>query len=318
MFGREATAYRVSGKMANQWQAFMNVTVILNPYANRWGAQAKMPAVRAALTRAGLEYDLILTTAPGEATQRALQAAQGGVDAVVAAGGDGTVSEVVNGLIRAAEGEATCPLGILPIGTGNDFNDMLGLPRDLEEAAEVIAAGDVRRVDAGRVNNHYFNNNCALAMEPMVTIENVTMRRLSGNLRYVVALTKSLFKLRAWHMRIRWDEGEHEGPMYLLSVCNSPRTGGVFYMSPGASVDDGLFDFVYAPEMAKWRVLTIVPRLFKGTHLSHPLVTHGRTRRLTVESEPGTPIHADGEIVSESERRVEYEILPRRLRVLAP
>jgi len=296
----------------------MKVTVILNPYADRWGAQAKMPAVRAALTRAGVAYDLVLTTAPGEATQHALQAAQNRVDVVVAAGGDGTVSEVVNGLIRAAGGDATCPLGILPIGTGNDFSDMLGIPRDLEQAAAVIASGNARRVDAGRVNDHFFNNNCALAMEPMVTIENARMRRFSGNLRYVAALVKSLFKLRAWHMRIRWDNGEHEGPMYLLSVCNSPRTGGVFYMSPGASVDDGLFDFVFAPEMPKWRVLSIVPRLFKGSHIGHPLVTHGRTRRLMVESDPGTPIHADGEIVAESERRVEYELLPRRLRVLSP
>lgn len=296
----------------------MKVTVILNPYANRWGAQTKMPAVRAALTRAGIEYDLVLTTAPGEATQQALRAAQNGVDAVVAAGGDGTVSEVVNGLIRSAKGDVTRPLGILPIGTGNDFSDMLGISRDLEEAAAVIAAGESRQVDAGRVNDHFFNNNCALAMEPMVTIENVRMRRFSGNLRYVVALVKGLFKLRAWYMRIRWDGGEHEGPMYLLSVCNSPRTGGVFYMAPEARMDDGLFDFVFAPEMPKWRVLTIVPGLFKGSHLKHPLVSHGRTRRLTVESNPGTPIHADGEIISESERRVEYEILPGRLRVLAP
>ena len=296
----------------------MKVTVILNPYADRWGAQAKMPAVEAALSRVGVAYDLALTTAPGEATRQALRAAENRVDAVVAAGGDGTVSEVVNGLIRSAEGDVTRPLGILPIGTGNDFNDMMGLPRDLREAAAVIAAGKTRRVDAGRVNDHFFNNNCALAMEPMVTIENARMQRLSGNLRYVAALVKSLFKLRAWHMRIRWDDGEHEGPMYLLSVCNSPRTGGVFYMSPEARLDDGLFDFVFAPEMPKWRVLTIVPGLFRGSHLKHPLVTHGRTRRLTVESDPGTPIHADGEIVSESERRVEYEILPGRLRVLAP
>lgn len=296
----------------------MKVTVILNPYANRWGAQARMPAVETALNRAGVEYDLVLTTAPGEATQQALRAAQNRVDAVVAAGGDGTVSEVVNGLIRSADGDVTRPLGILPIGTGNDFSDMLGLPRDLQKAANVIAAGESRQVDAGRVNNHFFDNNCALAMEPMVTIENVRMQRLSGNLRYVAALVKSLLKLRAWHMRIRWDDGEHEGPMYLLSVCNTPRTGGVFYMSPNARLDDGLFDFVFAPEMPKWRVLSIVPGLFKGSHLKHPLVTHGRTRRLTVESDPGTPIHADGEIVSESERRVEYEILPGRLRVLAP
>src|SRR5690606_20022895 len=95
------------------------------------------------------------------------------------------------------------------------------------------------------------------------------------------------------------------------------RTGGVFLMAPPARVDDGLLDFVYAPEMSRARVLTILPRLFSGSHLRHPLVRHGRTRRLVVESEPGTPIHADGEIICEACRRVEYEILPQKITLLA-
>ncbi|MFW5943068.1 MAG: diacylglycerol/lipid kinase family protein [Chloroflexota bacterium] len=296
----------------------MNVKVILNPYANRWGAQAQAPAVRAAFAQAGVDCDLALTTAPREATREAFLAAQNGYEVVVAAGGDGTVSEVVNGLIQAAGDGPTCPLGIMPIGTGNDFNDMAGLPRDLASSARVVAAGHTRQVDAGRVNDRYFHNNCALAMEPLVTIENTKIQRLSGNTRYVAALVRGLLKLQAWEMQISWDEGEHHGPMFLLSVCNSPRTGGLFYMSPTAQLDDGLFDVVLAPEMPKWQVLRILPGLFKGTHLNHPLVHRHRTRRLTIHSRPGTPIHADGEVISESETTVTYEVLPGKITLLAP
>lgn len=296
----------------------MKIKVILNPYANRWGAQAQVPAVHAAFARADLTCDLQMTTEGEEATAMAERAALEGYDAVVAAGGDGTVSEVVNGLIRAAGDSPTRPLGILPIGTGNDFSDMNGIPRLLDEAVATIAAGKTRQIDAGRVNDHFFGNNCAVAMEPMVTIENIRMRRLSGNIRYVAALVKSLLKLKAWQMHIRWDGGEIDSPTLLLSVCNSPRTGGLFYMAPPAVTDDGLLDFVFVPEIPKWQVLAILPRLFKGTHLNHPLVQHGRTRRLSLESDPGTPIHADGEVIAEAERRVEYEILPGKITLLSP
>lgn len=294
----------------------MHVQVILNPYANRWGAQRKIPLVESALAEGGVHAEVTVTRLPGEATEVARKAARAGYDAIVAAGGDGTVSEVVNGLIQAAGDGPTRPLGVLPIGTGNDFSDMTGTPRALAEAVAVIAAGQTRQVDAARVNDRFFDNNCALAMEPMVTLENVKIKRLSGNTRYLVALARALLKLKAWDMRVRWDDGEFEGPTLLLSVCNSPRTGGVFLMAPPAQIDDGLLDFVYAPEMSRARVLAILPRLFSGSHLGHPLVRHGRTRRLVVESNPGTPIHADGEIISEASTRVEYEILPQKITLL--
>lgn len=296
----------------------MRVKAIVNPYANRWGAQAQVPVLRAAFARVDVTCDVALTTVEKQGTRVAAEAAREGYDAVVAAGGDGTVSEVVNGLIQASGDGPTVPLGILPLGTGNDFSDMVGVPRDLAAAAEVIAAGHTRRIDAGRVNNHFFDNNCALAMEPVVTIENVKMRRLSGNIRYAVAVIKALFSLRAWHMQLEWDGGSYEGPLILLSVCNGPRTGGLFYMKPDAKIDDGLLDVVVAPDMPRWRVVSLVPRLLNGTHIDREPIQYWHCRRLTVTSEPGTPIHADGEVISESERRIEYEIIPGKITLLTP
>ena len=299
----------------------MKAKIILNPYANRWRAKGRTADILAACERAGLEVDLGLIPAPGQGAQEAMRASDDGYDAVVAAGGDGTVHEVVNGLIAAAGNGPTKPLGVMPVGTGNDFNDMSGLPRDLSGAAEIIAAGRTRQVDAGQITVdgvvHFFDNNCALAMEPVVTIENVQMTRLSGNIRYVAAVIKSLAKLNAWQMRVTWDDGSYEGPILLLSVCNSPRTGGLFRMAPEAKMDDGLFDFVYAPDLPMRQVVPLLPRLLRGTHISHEKIAHGRTRKLSVESMPGTPVHADGEVLSESATRFTYEILPGKITLLA-
>lgn len=291
----------------------MSVKIILNPYAKRWQAQAQIPTVEAACQAAELDYELSITERPGHGIALAEQAVTEGFDAVVAAGGDGTINEVVNGLLRASNGRPTIPFGILPLGTANDFHLMAGLPAGLEASTQVIASGRTRQVDAGMVSDgvkrHYFINNSAVAMEPMVTLENIKMTRLSGEVRYLVALARAIARLKAWQMRITWDDGGYEGPAYLLSVCNSQRTGG-FSMAPGATIDDGRFNFVFAPEVPKRTVLAVLVRLLQGKHIYHAAVTYGETTRLSLESQPGTPIHADGEIVSESAATVHYEILP--------
>lgn len=176
----------------------------------------------------------------------------------------------------------------------------------------------MRQIDAGKVNDRYFDNNCAVAMEPLVTIENEKMTRLSGNIRYIASLIKALMKLQAWDMRITLDNEVLEGPAILLSVCNSPRTGGLFYMAPNAKLDDGLFDVVYAPDIPKRTIMAILPRLFKGSHIHHPAITYTRSARLVIESQPGTPIHADGEVLSEGESHIEYQVLPGKITLLSP
>jgi diacylglycerol kinase (ATP) len=199
---------------------------------------------------------------------------------------------------------------------------MAQLPRSLIQSANVVSLGNTRQVDAGRVildgQTYFFDNNCALAMEPMVTIENINMTRLSGTVRYLVATIKALLKLKAWHMRVTWDDGQYEGPVYLLSICNSPRTGGVFYMAPAAKMDDGLLDFVLAPQVSKATVLTLVPRILKGTHINHPQVIYGRSSQLAVESEPATPVHADGEVLTRGASRIRYDLLPGKITLLSP
>ncbi len=295
----------------------MRVKVVLNPYANRWGAKAQAEETAEAFRAAGVECDLVVTETARQGVSIAEAAAREGYDAVVAAGGDGTINEVINGLIRAAGDGPTVPFGIIPLGTANDFNLMAGLPDTVEDSVRVIAAGKTRRIDAGQVNDRFFINNSAAAMEPMVTIENIKMTRLSGEIRYIVALLRALLKLKPWQMKLTWDGGGYEGPAYLLSVCNSPRTGG-FMMAPGAELDDGLLDMVFAPQVSKGAVISILLKLMQGKHIHHPAVTFQRITAIDLTSTPGTPLHSDGELFAESAETVSYRVLPGKVTLLTP
>lgn len=297
----------------------MNVQLIVNPYANRWRAGQRLATMEAALKAAHVPYQVALTERPSQAIELARTAVLQGCTAVIAAGGDGTINEVLNGILQATPADSpTLPFGILPVGSANDFSLMAGLPvKELVAAAQVIAAGHTRQFDAGVVNGRYFINNSAVAMEPMVTLENIRIKRISGELRYLVALAKAIIRLKAWQMRITWDGGGYEGPAYLLSVCNGPRTGG-FPMAPEAKFDDGLFDYVFAPQIPKLTVLVVLIKLMQGQHIYHPAVTYGRSAHLTITSQPGTPIHADGELFTESATTISYDILPGKVTLLVP
>lgn len=295
----------------------MHVKVILNPYANRWGAKARAEETAGAFRAAGVDCDLVVTQTAGDGTPIAEAAARDGYDAVIAAGGDGTINEVINGLIRAAGDGPTRPFGVVPLGTANDFNLMAGLPATIEESVRVIAAGRTRQIDAGQVNDRTFINNSAAAMEPMVTMENIKLTKLSGEIRYIVALVRALAKLKPWTMKLAWDGGGYEGPAYLLSVCNSPRTGG-FMMAPGAVLDDGLLDMVFAPQVSRAAVISILLKLMRGQHIHHPAVTFQRVTAIDLTSAPGTPLHSDGELFTESAERVSYRVLPDKVTLLTP
>ena len=200
----------------------MRVKVILNPYARRGLARKQIGRVQRVLAAAGIKADLTILQRKCQARQEAMAATFGPYDAVVVAGGDGTLHDVINGLMIASSGDRTCPVGILPLGTANDFYEMAGLPDDLDEAAQVIAGGTERLIDAGSVRfidsptsngtgavfqGRFFDNNCALAMEPVVTQQANQITYPAGNMRYVVAVAKTLFRMKAWNMQIVWDNG---------------------------------------------------------------------------------------------------------------
>ncbi len=292
--------------------------IIVNPYAGRWKAQRAIPAIERACEKIGLDYELVVTEGPNHGTELAREAALAGFSPIVSAGGDGSVSEVLNGLMQAAGKDVAGPLGVIPLGSADDFADMLGLEKEVEAACRRILAGHTRTIDVGCVNGRYFDNNSAVGLEPMVTITQAAMKRIQGTLRYILAALKTILSHQPWQMRLAWDDGEYEGPIALVSVGNTRRTGGAFWMTPRAEMDDGYLDFVFAGGLGRLKLLRLLPTTFDGSHVEHPAVTYLRTTRLTIECDPPTPIQADGELVDLSATRIEYTILPHRLRVIAP
>jgi len=296
----------------------MTAKVILNPYAGRWKGRALRPQAEAALQRAHIEYELVESERTGECLPLAEAAARAGYTPIIAAGGDGTIGEVVNGLYRARPEGALGPLGVLPLGTANDLVVNLGLPLDLDGAATAIAGGRTRRIDLGQANEWVFDNNSAVGLEPVVTLYNIRMVRLRGVIRYLVAALRAIMSRPKWEMALEWDDGRYEGPVSLVTVGNCAITGGLFHMAPAADPTDGKLTFVYGYVPTRLGMLALLPRTISGDYVNHPALHQHHTSHLRISARPGTPIQVDGEIRHEALSEVLYQALPARLDVLAP
>jgi diacylglycerol kinase (ATP) len=289
--------------------------LILNPQAARGGAESAWAAAEPVLTAAGARWQLARTTAPGEAESLARAAARAGIwDAVVAIGGDGTVHEVVNGLLGAADGPA---LGILPAGSGNDFARAAGIPvGDPAAALRAMLEGDVRSVDVGRVNGRYFVNGMGWGLDGRVAVQIARRRRFAGRAMYLAALLSALRGQRPAHVDICLDGRTVPGFVTLIAVTNGPCYGGGFRICPHARIDDGQLDLCVADAMSRLSILRLVPRVMRGTHLGHPRVWYARGTTVTLTSRIGLPAHADGEVIDAAATRLEVAVVPGGVRMV--
>jgi diacylglycerol kinase (ATP) len=275
--------------------------------------------MKAALAAAGVVYDLALTERPNHAIELAQRAVAQGYSPIVAAGGDGLLNEVINGVAMAAGEDDWPPFGVLPLGTANDLVANLGMSTSLTEAAQVIARGEVRRMDMGRVNGRIFLNNAGLGLESYISVIQNRLTWAKGIVRYLTATLMGIAQNPQWCMHLQWDDGEYNGPVTLVSIGNAPRTGGIFYTVPHADPFDGKLTFVYGHIATRLEILRTLPRTMKpdvGSYVEHPAVHEVHATWLKVRAESPTPMHADGEIVSEAVQELFYQVLPRKLPVL--
>lgn len=306
------------------------IYVILNPYAGRGLGGQLRPQILAAFDEAGVKVELVASQGVGHAIELARAARTAGVATVVAAGGDGTVSEVVNGLAQATPaGESVGRLGIIPIGSGNDFAAMIGCPLDVRRAVATIRTGATRRVDLGRAAIHtraatihrYFDNNLGIGFEAWVTLESYKIKQLRGLALYVVSALRALRTYPTPTINVTWEtiNGEvhrRTQPTLLISVGNGPRTGGGFYLTPDALFDDSQLDVGIAAAVSRLRILWLLPKAIFGKHTSDPAVTMVRCRTLQVKANSPAPVHVDGEVLTAAAERVEIAVEPGRLEVI--
>lgn len=308
--------------------------LVLNPRAGHGAAQKIFPLVEASLRDAGVEFTLAPTQAPQHAVQLAYDAPAQGYEGIIAVGGDGIVHEVLNGLMRASREGETIALGIIPLGTGNDFIKSLppalapGKNRDDWRAAVArIASGKRTLVDVGKItadavaqghpHPQYFTNGTDVGFGARVA-KAIRSIPLTGMPAYLAAVAQVLADYGLPRIRLTLDGGEVlELNTTLTAVTNGRCFGSSFWLTPQADITDGMLDVVIAKPLGRAGVIQILPLLMKGTHMNHPAVMFRRARRVVIESPDPMTAEADGELPFLEARRMEIEILPKRLWVMA-
>ena len=298
--------------------------IILNPTSGRGTAGRAQALIEQTLQGLGVPFDLARSERPWHAAELAQQAAREGYGVVVAAGGDGTANEVLNGLMLAATpGPA---LGLLGIGRGNDLAFGLGVPRGVAAGCEVLAQGARRRIDVGRAvgglypQGRYFGNGVGIGFDAVVGFESVKMAPLSGFASYVAAALKTIFLYdRAPEVRLEYNGQTIVQPALMVSVMNGRRMGGGFHMAPQGQPDDGVFDVCIAGQATRGHLLQLLPKFMNGTQAGDPSVRFERAPRVVVTAlQGGLPAHADGETLCVEGQQLTLELLPARLDVICP
>jgi len=303
--------------------------IIVNPASAGGRTGRDWAATAARLRAAGLEFDAALTSCRGEAVDLARRAAAEGRPLVVAAGGDGTINEVANGLLDAGDAaRARSRLGVLPTGTGGDFRRTLDLPRDVEGAAGVLVAGRGRRIDVGRVTcagagggtvvRHFVNIASAGIGGDVVDRVNGGRRVLNGEVTFLLASIATLLRWRNKPMRLVVDGESRELVAQQVVVANCRYFGGGMHVAPGALPDDGLLDVVTVGDVSAWESVRNMGRLREGTHLEqgHPEIAHTTARRVEVSSPETVRVEADGELPGVLP--AVFEVVPDALEVVVP
>lgn len=300
----------------------MRVKIILNPWSDQQRASQRKSQIETAVQQYAAA-DLVLTERPGHAVELARRAADDGYDLVVAAGGDGTVHEVINGLVHGDRADTT--LGVIPIGSGNDFAFGLGIPLEMETAVARLFQGEPRRVDLARIEDDrgqyaVFDNNFGLGFDAIVVIRTQAITRVYGFLMYLLAVLQTIaLYYQTPHVDIWFDDEKVSQETLFLALGIGPRGGGGFFLTPDAASDDDLIDSCLVNPIGRLTMLAMLGQAIKGTHIHSKHVTMRQNKRIRIQSNMPMPIHIDGEVFAypqDNVRQVTITSLPAALRVV--
>lgn len=303
--------------------------VIVNPRSGGGLSEPRWARIRGALGDGLGEIDTEFTTAPGDATAIARREATAGRRLILALGGDGTISEVADGVLAAGTGSTT-EIGLIPRGTGGDFRRTLELPEEVAAAAEQIRRASARTIDAGRVRyrapeggeavRHFINVASFGFSSAVARRANTSSKRFGGKIAFLGATVRELFSHDHKDVWLSIDGQERRQMRVMMAAIGNGRFfGGGMKICPDAQLDDGTLDLVTIGDLTRAQVLANIGRLFSGTHLELEQVKHTRITRLSVEPvEMGganIPIEMDGE--TPGYLPATFEVLPGALRIRA-
>ncbi len=287
--------------------------LVLNPAAGGGRAPARRAEISMYLEGRGIKAVWHVTGGTGDAGRIVSGLPDGSL--VVAVGGDGTVHEVAAACVGTER-----VMGVLPVGSGNDYVKALGVGTGFGRALEVVAGGRVRVVDAGEVNGVRFNNGLGIGFDAEVA-EGVTEAPgyLGGFGGYLWSVGRVLWGLKYHEGRLKLggDEEEYEVETILVAAALGTTYGARFRLAPESRLDDGMFDVVWSEELSRIEVLRLIPAVLRGAHIGRPKIHFARTAEIEVSLEKPTPAHVDGEMLPPT-RDFRVRVLPGALRVLAP
>lgn len=304
--------------------------VIVNPVAGRGRAGRAWPELAQLLAEHGLEHTTSFTQAPGDAIELCRAALRTGAQTVVAAGGDGTLNEIVNGFVDRTTDAPFNPharVGFIPLGTGSDFARSLGIGRN-RAAIRQLCESSVRHVDIGRIDmslpggpstTRYFAN---VAFAGLGVETNEYARRspklLGGFAAYLVGVVRSILSHRSRHVSLSLDHGlPVSGPMSIVAAANNRYFGAGMLVAPDAQPDDGFLDVLWLGHATRRRLLIdLLPKLYRGAHQGHPAVRYARAKRITITSSEQLRLNLDGEATGEAPATI--TVVPRALPIIAP
>ncbi|MFC1483920.1 diacylglycerol/lipid kinase family protein [Candidatus Neomarinimicrobiota bacterium] len=288
------------------------VLIIANPAASRGGAVKALEKIRK-LTKEHADccsFDFMVTENPEHATELT-RAHSHNYDLVAAFGGDGTINEVVQGLVGG-----DTPLAVLPFGTGNDFARSAGIPLNLEDAMELVCQGTSSPCDLGYVNGKYFINAVGIGFDGRANWEAEQIRWLRGPLVILLAIFRTMWNWKAVHMDLKVDSQTLSHPSYLVAIGNGPYIGAGLQLTPDARVDNGKLHVCHVKDISPFKIIANFGRLKSGTIDRLKEVTHLAGSNISVVSEAPMPVHVDGEVLGLDVYSLDIRVLPAAIQVV--
>jgi diacylglycerol kinase (ATP) len=290
---------------------------VINPAAGGGRAARAIPDLQRIITQRKLEAIVHVTNKAGDAM--ALAQTLPSLEPIIVVGGDGTLHEVIRGLLDG-HGRSERPIGLIPLGTGDDFARGVSIPlNNLDSALEIITRGRTRLFDAARIGNRSFLNGFGAGFDAQVarTVK-TTPKGLPGSLRYLLAIIQELQRLEPRYVKVFADDVlVHDNPALLIAVMNLKGYGGGLKINPNANGSDALLEIVVGGRFNRLGTLGILPRLAQGKHLGHQEVQVFQAKKIRLEWRDIMPAHVDGELL-EPARVFELEVLPEAISIFMP
>lgn len=285
--------------------------LIVNPEAGSRSTMKALPDIEHLLREREADYEFHFTKERGHATELVKEIGPD-FDVIVSVGGDGTINEIINGMP-----EIDKPMGIIPIGTGNDFARSCSMkPGDLESAVDVLLAHDVKEIDVGVANGRRFINVMGMGFEGRANDIGKMLPFLHGTPKYLIAIGGTYLTYRRMPLQIEFNDIKIDEKVFLLSIGNGWNVGGGIQLTPKAQLDDGVFDVCYLQNITRLRILQIFAKLYDGSIDQEEEYEGHQTKELHIKSERPIPAHIDGEAFDPVQKEFTVSIIPKAIKII--